>query len=337
MTRISGSLLLVIFFLLGGCSSHPKFKTEYETINDNLRSQDSLPESDMRQIKDIPKYPETKNHIAPGFLFHLHHPSDEKLRGRYRVSVDGILRLPYNINIDVTNQTYSEVREKFLKATERFYQRGVQDASFQLLRREYYVEVRGFVKNSGQYLVSRKESIDKIIDMAGGLKGGNLKSDFYAATIKQKNDSYSISLNQYFESNALNSHFTWTGGDTIFINLLNQEGFSSSIPTVSVLGGVMAPGRTLYHEGANLFYYLSKTGGVIPSLGYEEAYVMRRTPKGMETIQFNITNMDTIPVIKPNDVIMLNGDKRTVMDKVLDRAAQIGGILSTIALLIVAF
>ena len=47
--------------------------------------------------------------------------------------------------------------------------------------------------------------------------------------------------------------------------------------------------------------------------------------------------METIPTIKPHDVILLNGDKRTAMDKFFERLTQISAVLSTIAFFIIAF
>jgi hypothetical protein len=205
-----------------------------------------------------------------------------------------------------------------------------------LVSKDYWVEVRGFVKKSGTYLVKRKESIDKIIDTAGGL-AGKINEDFFIVSIKQQNISYSVSLNQYYENNVLGTSFTWTGGDVIFINLSNEDSTAQVAPTVEVIGGVATPGKTLYKEDANLFYYLSKRGGVIPNIGYEEGFVIRKAKKGLERIKFDITEMDTIPVIKPGDTILLTAEKRTVTDRIWERATQIASILTSIAFLIIAF
>ena len=109
-------------------------------------------------------------------------------------------------------------------------------------------------------------------------------------------------------------------------------------PTVEVLCGVLTPGKSLYKEDANVFYYISKRGGVIPNLGYTEAFVIRKSSKGgLERINFNITDMDTIPVIKPGDTILLNGERATTWDKIWTRTSQVASILATIAFFIIAF
>lgn len=325
-------------FLISGCStSNHGNNPPYERLNDvdakNLKVQ--VP-SNIREIKDIPQFEETEDIVAPGFLFSLSHPTDGKLQGTFRVQFDGFLKLPYGVKIRVKGLNYEELRKKVHESYTSFFQRGAQNVSFNLVSKDYWVEVRGFVKKSGTYLVKRKESIDKIIDNAGGL-AGNIKQDFFIVSIKQQNTSYSVSLNQYYENNVLGTSFTWTGGDVIFINLSNEDAATQIAPTVEVIGGVTSPGKSLFKADANVFYYLGKRGGVIPNVGYSEAFVIRNGPNGLERINFNITDMNSIPAIKPGDTIMLNGERLTPWDKIWLRITQVGSVLTTIAFLIIAF
>lgn len=338
MSRILPLLCLCISVLISSCSSSNHGNNPpYEKINDRAHQQTkSETPSDIRAIEDIPQFEETEGLMAPGFLFSLSHPSDAKLQGSFRAQFDGMLKLPYGVKVSVLGLTFDELKKKVQLAYSSFFQRGAQDVTFNLVSREYYVEVRGFVKRSGNYLVKRKESIDKVIDMAGGLNG-NIKQDFFIASIKQQNTSYSVSLNQYFENNVLGTSFTWTGGDVLFINLANEEATTQVAPTVEVLGGVKSPGKTLYKADANLYYYLAKRGGVIDNPGYEEVFVIRRTNKGLERINFNLTDMSTVPVIKPGDTILLSAERRTVADRAWERTSQIATILTTIAFVILAF
>jgi protein involved in polysaccharide export with SLBB domain len=332
MLRILPYLIFSLAMLVG-CSSGPK-NPPYEKINDKLSQThvDSAP-SDLRSTQDIPQFEETESLVAPGFLFTLTHPTDGKLQGSFRVGFDGILKLPYGVNIDVHGLTTEDVKKKVVEGYNKFFQKGAQNVILSLLRKEYYVEVRGLVKKSGQYLVKRKESIDKVIDAAGGLTG-TMKQDFYIASIKQQDMNYSVSLNQYYENNALGTSFTWTGGDIIFVN--NSSSDSITAPTVEILGGVVNPGKTLYKDDANIFYYIGTRGGVISNLGYDEAYLMRKGNKGMERIKFNITDMSQVPAIKPGDTILLNAERRTPFDKAWERTTQIASILTTICFLIIA-
>ncbi|MCO4754550.1 MAG: hypothetical protein KC478_08700 [Bacteriovoracaceae bacterium] len=328
-------IMLFISLGLASCASRDDVP-DYETYNDKFENSAEVKEVDklITDFNAVPQFDNLKGKMAPGFLFYLNHPSDEKLKGRFRVDFNGKLRLPYNVVIDVEGLTFSQVKDEVLKGYSKFFQRGVENVKFSLLRKDYLVEVRGFVKNSGRYFVSRKEGIDKLIDKAGGLRG-DLQNKFYKASIKQQGSTYAISLNQYFQDSKYSNIFSWTGGDKIFVTELDESEMTSSLPIVTVLGGVRTPGKALYQERAHLFYYIGKSGGAIDNLDYGESYVIRTTKEGLKKIQFDLNDMISIPAVAPNDIVLLQAEKRTTADRVLGRLSQIASILTSIALLLV--
>lgn len=328
-------LTLIGFLLMVGCSSKGK-NPDYQRLNEveaKIMRKSQEKTTKTRSVKSIPQFEDRKLLMAPGFLFSLSHPSDSKLQGRFRANAEGLLVLPYGVRLQVTGLTLSALREQVQKSYASFFQRGAANVTLKLELREYWVEVRGLVKKPGRYLVTRKESLDKVIDLAGGLIG-SIKQDFYTLTLKQAQTSYSVSLNQYYEESALGPSFTWTGGDVIFVNTATD--ISEAGATVEILGGVANPGKTLYQEDYNIFHYLAKRGGTLPNLGYEEVFLIRKGDKGLERIKFNLTEVDEIPVIKAGDTLFLTADRRTVVDKLWERAGQISGFLATIAIFIIA-
>lgn len=324
---------VLLLALLVSCSSHTP-RSEYKSFNDiqgELTEQKKSSEF-ISNHKDIPKFSHLKYKMAPGYLFHLSHPSDNRLKGQYRADFKGFLRLPYNVVVNVKGLSFKELRSKILKAYSKFFKRGVEKVNFKLIYKDYYVEVRGLVQKSGRYLVSQNESIDKVIDKAGGLKG-DLNDSFYKASIRQQNKSYSINLNQYFQNDFYSNSFTWTGADTIFISEQDESDMGTSLPIVTVLGGVNAPGKVLYMKQANLFYYLSKTGGVIPNLAFEKAVIVRSAKDGIKKISFDLADIDSIPHIYPQDTIILQSDTRTTSDKLFDRSIQVLSIITSLLLI----
>jgi protein involved in polysaccharide export with SLBB domain len=317
--------------LLFSCATK---KIDYKTYNGSYQNETMSSDNGLRQLKDVPKFSRNRRNMSPGFLFSLYHVSDDKLRGRFRANYNGLLKLPYGVRLTVNNKTFKQLRKEVLKAYERFFQKGVRNVTFSIKSRAYWVDIRGLVKKPGRYLITQKESLDKVIDQAGGLNG-NIKDELFSVSFKQKNQSYAVSLNQYYQSDIFNQVFTWTGEDTIFIKR-QSENSRQSTPVVTVMSGVRNPGKNLYEEGASLFYYLNKSGGTQDYLAYKEAYIIRKTAKGLKKIQFNLTQMHTIPAVQPNDIIMLNSEKTTPVDKALTRTAQISSILSTLALLLLA-
>lgn len=333
----SGLILIITLCTLSCAGTSEKDQKVYETYNEMVK-QSGLSKQKSQLItnyRNIPKHRNLRGKMAPGFLFYLNHPSDEKIKGRYRADFKGILRLPYNVVINVKGLNFKQLKKKVLKAYSKFFQRGVDRVQFKLIYMHYFVEVRGFVEKPGRYLVTGRESLDKVIDKAGGLKG-DLQENFYKASIKQQSRSFSVSLNQYFQNNYYTGAFVWTGGDTVFVTQQDESEMGGSIPIITVLSGVKEPGKVLYKEQAHLFYYLGKSGGALDNLGYTESYIIRTTDNGMDKIQFDLTDVATIPAIQPNDVIMLQTDKRTYGDKILERTGQIASILASFALIILA-
>jgi len=327
---------LMVLIIACSCSSLTPVD-EYKTYNQSYKEMSKSDKEDqlITNFKKIPSFRNLKSKMAPGFLFYLNHPSDEKLKGRYRADFSGLLRLPYNVVIQVKDLTFSQLKKKVLAKYSKFFQRGVEDVDFRLIYKNYYVEVRGFVKNSGRYLVSRNESIDKVIDKAGGLRG-DLKESFYKASIKQLNEAYSISLNQYFQDNFYSNAFTWTGGDSIFVSEHDEGSIGDSIPIVTVLGGVQSPGKVLFKDKKNIFYYLSKSGGVVDNLSFDRAMIVRNTDKGLKKIAFDISDIESLPNIQAQDVIVLQANSQTTTDRAFERTVQVSSILTALLLILLA-
>lgn len=324
--------LFLILVLFGGCASK---SDEYTTVNEQINEMVKKGNKNnlLTDFNGIPRFSNQRNKVAPGFQFYLFHPSDEKLKGKFRADFNGDLNLPYDVIINVKDLTFDELKDKVLKRYSKFFQKGVESVEFKILKQEYFVEVRGFVKKSGKYLVNRNEGIDKVIDRAGGLRG-DLQKNFYKASINQRGRNYSISLNQYYQNSKYTNAFRWTGGDKIFVTELDESEMGGGLPIITVLAGVKNPGKILYKPNAHLFYYLGKSGGTIDDLDYRESYIIRTTAEGIQRIQFELTDMETVPALAPNDIILLQAQKMTLTDRVWERVVQISTILTSIALII---
>jgi protein involved in polysaccharide export with SLBB domain len=285
------------------------------------------------EVPDLSKIPQ---YMAPGHLFSMSHSSDSKLTGKFRADFNGVLQLPYNVNVDVTNKTFAEVKETVLNGYRKFFQKGVESVNFTLTSKDYWVEVRGLVKKPGRYLVRPSETLDLVIDAAGGVQG-DISVDYFTASLKQSTYEYQVLLNRYFESNETVDKIRWLGGDSVFITKLDSlSGASKEIPFVTMIGGVTKAGKVLYQKDASLYYYIEKSGGIVQGLGYEECYVFRNTKEGLKRINFSFDRPETIPVLFPNDTVYMNSKVQTAGDTWLQRLSQISGIISTAALLIIA-
>ncbi len=326
----------ILIFLISGCghfneNEYPKLT---DAIQKNLLTKKSS--KTMNLNTKVPNLSSRYRFMAPGHRFKISHPSDSKLSGVFRVNQGGRLRLPYGVTINVNGKTFQELRQEILKAYSSFFEDGAGKVSVTLYSRQYYVELRGLVNNPGTYLVDYDDSLDVLISKAGGLNG-NIVQDYFTTNIKQLDESYQLLLNNYYDSSKKSERIYWTGYDTIFISKLDAlASKNSAVPFVTVLGGVVKPGKVLYEKDATLYHFINKSGGTIPGLDYRECYVFRVSDKGLERIAFRFNEPNTIPVIYPNDIIYFNSQVQTDGDKLMNRLVQIGSLISTIALIILA-
>jgi protein involved in polysaccharide export with SLBB domain len=332
--------LLLLFcltsFLLTGCASndvkdYPLYNEHVAKVMESHEAQtNSLIDSEVPNLSKVPVY------TAPGNVFTMSHPNDNKLSGKFRADFNGVLQLPYNISINVTNKTFSELRDSVLSSYRKFFQKGVEDVKFTQTGKEIWVEVRGLVKKPGRYLVRPSDSLDLVVDAAGGVQG-DISVDYFSATLKQSKYEYQVLLNKYFEASGSAEKIRWLGGDSVFISKLDGlAGISKDAPFVTLIGGVTKPGKVLHQKDASLYYYIEKSGGLLQGLGYNECYVFRNTKEGVKRINFSFDKPETIPMIYPNDTVYMNSKVLTTGDEWLNRFAQIAGIISTAALLIIA-
>tara|TARA_Y100000780_G_scaffold168837_1_gene153975 strand:+ start:36990 stop:38018 length:1029 start_codon:yes stop_codon:yes gene_type:complete len=333
---LSYSYILVIFLL--GCSSSSVNEKDYPKLTDAIR--ENYNKKNIEQMENlntkVPNLAYRYKYMAPGHRFKISHPSDSKLSGVFRVNTNGRLRLPYDVTINVNDKTFSEVREEILKAYSRFFEDRVGKVSVTLYGRQYYVNIRGLVNNPGTYLVDHDDSLDMVISQAGGLVG-NIVQEYFTADMKQLKNKYQVLLNNYYDSSKKSERIFWTGYDSLFISKLDAlASKNKTVPFVTVLGGVVKPGKVLYEKDATLYHFLNKSGGTIPGLDYEECYIFRMTKEGLQKVAFQFNEPGSIPVIYPNDIIYFNTQIQTPTDKIFNRLVQIGSLLSTIAILILA-
>jgi protein involved in polysaccharide export with SLBB domain len=330
-------LILLQSFFLSGCSSSKSTLSEYPLYTDQV-AQDMKQELGQETSEEnaLPDYSRIPDYVAPGFVYSMLHPSDNKLTGKFRSDFSGMLKLPYDVEINTSNKTFSELKELVLKSYQKFFQKGVADVTFELSKKEIWVEVRGLVKKPGRYLIRPSDSLDLVVDAAGGVQG-DISVDYFSASIKQGKIDYKVFLNNYFNSTTSGEKIRWLGGDNIFISKVEgSAGGMKEFPFVTIIGGVTKPGKILYQKGASLYYFIEKAGGTIEGLGYKECYVFRNTKEGVKKIHFAFNDPETIPVIFPHDTIYMNTQVKTSGDVWLERLAYVSGILSTVALFIIA-
>ncbi|MEI8346978.1 MAG: hypothetical protein WCG27_05900 [Pseudomonadota bacterium] len=317
-------LVIVFAFLLAfqSCSSSRQKKIE------NLSS---ISDTQTATVLTVASIDDQRDLALPGYLFTLNHPTDTQLHGTYRIDFDGILKLPYKMAIRTEGKTIPQLQQEVVSAYRPFFQKDIGPAQLALKEKTVWVEVRGQVKKPGRLLVRHDLGLDEIIQKAEGILD-NMPPEQFIATVKKGNKSVSANLNQYFRGPR--TLCQWVGGETIFIG--KSDSLNAAAPMVTIIGGVLKPGEIFYQKDANLFYYLNKTGGIAPNIDLDGGFIVRQSPEGLQKIAFSLRETKSIPLLQPNDVVMLNGETRTMGDKILDNMVKVAVVLSTVALFIIA-
>ncbi|WP_372655372.1 SLBB domain-containing protein, partial [Halobacteriovorax sp.] len=261
-------LIALSIFMLSSCST----TTDYARYTDSLSG---LEHKQDKTLNVVPNLSRLKTDVAPGYRYSLYHPSDKKLQGRFRSDFRGILRLPYGVRVNTSGKKFSTVKKEVLSAYYKFFRKGVEGVTFKINSATRWIEVRGLVTNPGKYLIRHDTALDSVLAKAGGVKG-DISTEYYQGVISQRNESYTVVLNDFFNNSKLSKKITWLGGDTIFVKKADSlSSGRAEVPFVTLLGGVGKPGKILYQKDASLYYFIEKAGGLTTGLGYDECFVFR--------------------------------------------------------------
>lgn len=103
---------------------------------------------------------------------------------------------------------------------------------------------------------------------------------------------------------------------------------------IQILGGVKNPGLVPYQEGADLSFYLSKTGAESSADDDAKIQIIRGEPGKKKAQEFNLKD-GSIPPLKSGDIVIVHPPtQKTFIEKTIAVAASAAAILGTAALLV---
>lgn len=298
--------------------------------------------SDQRLSDDKITSQKKLNLVSPGYLIGLNNIDDEQLNGEFRIGFDSILELPYSIKINTKGLSETELKNNIIYAYKKFF-KSTPTLGVSILEREFWIDVRGLIKNSGKYLVRKDTSLDEILAKAGGLERNN-SGDALAQAIRitqSGNDVANINLNEYYSGKQFNLP-EWTGGDLVFAQLQGTPGSIGTknktivaSKTVQMVGQIKNPGELKFLPGADIFYYLVKAGGPTEKADLNRIMVVRESNGKKQQKNMNIEQLQAAPEILPGDLILVNSDVPGEFKKRLDVAQAISGVFTSIGYMII--
>lgn len=283
--------------------------------------------------------------VAPGYLIQLVALDDEKLNGSFRVNFNGMLKLPYGVNIQTSSLSEKELSASIGNAYKKYF-KAEPDLQVSVIERDLWVDVRGLVKKSGKFLVKEDTSLDEVLAKAGGLQRDTLSNSLaqYVRINQSGADTAVVNMEDYYAGASYNLPI-WQGGDTVFAqtrastqqndgraqlgNIEQVEQF------IQLAGQVKHPGRFAYKSGQDFFYYLVQAGGPTEKADLNRLMIVREEMGQKQTIKANLEDLSTLPDIQPGDLLLLNGDVRDSSEKNLTIFTSLSQVVTSIASVVV--
>lgn len=279
--------------------------------------------------------------LAQGFLVKIECFQDPAISGSYRISEDGTLKLPYQVQLKAAGMTASQLQQELVQQYREFF-RGPPRINASIEERKFYVDVQGLVNQPGKFLVSDGSSLDELVSQAGGLQRGyDGKPSALFVRISQAEASRIIRLSDYYAGANIELP-SWYGGDKVFFQ---AEGDPNSGPlsynpqAVQILGQVRNPGEYSYRENGDLFYYIGQAGGLTDRADLNNLMLVRTSGDRRLAYNFTMEQIQYLPQIGRGDILFVHADNLGSAEKttrVLSEIGQFFGSVATSILLLIA-
>jgi protein involved in polysaccharide export with SLBB domain len=296
---------------------------------------------------------ERTKQISPGFGLRIKHSADTEISGDYRVAQNGLLKLPYKVNIRAAGITTDELADRLERAYSSYF-KGNNSVSVEVISREYNIEVRGLVQKPGAYSVKLDASIEEIIAMAGGLSGpgGNdkgsssspTKSDWVRIVRPEfmsqsgKQAVHWIRLSDYFARYDISNEILWRGGEQLFFQMTGDaDALKRQSTTIQVLGEVHKPGEYPLSSGMDLYSYIALAGGPTSTADLSKITIIRKEPNTATV--YDLTDQTKFIDFSPGDLLLVRSTntKQTLIERAAPVALSITSIFTSIFLILILF
>ena len=281
---------------------------------------------------ESPALVQDPNAIAPGNQIKISCDEDAAVRGNFSVPADGELKLPYGVSVRALGLSEAELRRQIVESYKPFF-RGTPSIKVSIDRTQALVEVHGLVRKPGAVLVKENSSLDEVIAQAGGLlEGGAPDTTPRYVSIQHAGGRSMIRLQDYFSGGAQPVP-AWHGGEKIFFQSSGNGAAVSGTASdaVQIIGMVVSPGEYAYQPSGDFFYYLVRAGGPTDRADMQRISLLRKVSNGTEKYTFGTESARELPQIQRGDVILVNADNPSDMEKDSRVLGGFGGVLSAMS------
>lgn len=267
--------------------------------------------------------------IGPGDTVDVRIFKQPEMSGRFRVSEQGNLNLPFVGVVQAAGQTETEltgvIREKL---TRYLKQPELSVTVSEFLSQS--VTVVGAVKTTGKYPLRRPERILDVLGMAGGLTETAGKSIQLLRRSPMASSEGALS-SEAVELVTIQLADLLTGRPEYNQPLVNGDLISvPEADTIYVTGNVVKPGSFTPRENVTLSQAIALAGGLTPTAQASNISVFRGIPgaTARQELVFKLRDIETRkvadPVLLANDVVYIRGSESRSIGYAFLRAITTG-------------
>lgn len=316
--------IALLLILLPGCTATSR------VYNQKSEKLPPLPEL-MDENAFVPWKTTSDTIVSPGFEIEISSPVDETIKGTFRIDKDGLLKLPYQVEVNAGGLPVPALTS----AINRSYSRLLVNPNItvSVVKQEYYVEVGGLVNRPGVYPIAKGASLDELIAHAKGLQvGSDQQPRAQFARITQGDITNTIRLQDYY-SGQPGLLPSWRGGEKVFLQYTRTSlAPSDSSASIRLVGQIKNPGEYRFQEGKDVYDYMILAGGPTEKANMDNLTLIRGLEKGQrETISFSLQKAEAIPALRSGDVIMFQAENPSQLQKDAQTVGGFSGFFSSIA------
>lgn len=270
--------------------------------------------------------------IAQGDLISLSYAQDAKVNGRFRVSFNGELRLPYSFKENVVGLNISQLTKLIRSKYSNLYNNS-DEIGVALIERKRWVQVTGDISPAGNRLIAVSADITQILAQTEekSTNGAEERKKLKYLKIKWNNSSRIIDLKKYFNNELPWNERYWHGGEVLSFQS-NVSPDDSEFAMVRVMGEVSDPGSFELDVEKDFYSYILKAGGLKASANLEHLYLIRGGQFQRKVYEMSLEELVDLGVPQKNDTIVLFQDRPSTGERKLQMAASIASILSALTI-----
>jgi protein involved in polysaccharide export with SLBB domain len=257
--------------------------------------------------------------IQKGDLLQLTFPGEEAFQAPFPVDRQGRIMLPEVGAVQVDAMTVNEIQYLLVeKLASAFID--LQSLKVYVLKKQLIINVRGYVKQPGEFTLQSDASIQLAIHASGGLRAG---AQLDRLQLIRNNETSIFNYKKYLDSGDRTLLPQLKSMDTLFIpaspmtgnvevefnpaEMTNAGNSANDTQAIKIFGEVNSPGSFAYKESMDIMDLLMGSGGVTRYAGVEKIRVIT---DGNPTL-FNLKeyldsgNDSYLPNIQPGSTIFV--------------------------------